>query len=273
MRDDEEQLDEDEDEDNRTRQYTIERSGFACRVLEMGIIAYGAHTYEELKTIAPDRVYAFDMNVRMERLRRHVASLNDIPKMLAFEGLPITSPNGNLGRIAWIEVCIDLALARLTSVRDIALFLVVETFELDLKPHQVSFNKLQGLGLPEAVLDDVKALADVAIDLRGERNRRVHRGEMRKHGGADHVMIQSASVWEAMGMPPGNIDALPSAENHGETYSLSVRCRAIADELNVEFREVANEVMDATIRVIDSLSEHFEPRWKEKLSRSKLGLS
>jgi hypothetical protein len=166
-------------------------------------VQLGDHTYHDWDDFvrrAPDFAYAWSVAGRLNVLEEAIIALRPIVQMLGVTEFPIPSQVRAIDRYVWLSATIDLALFRITAIRDCCYVLVNEVFELGINPRDLSLRRLK----EEAVLKKTKVLealltiGSIGIDLRVERNNRAHEGIQRPFGEDPHdtLIFKAAAMFE-----------------------------------------------------------------------------
>jgi hypothetical protein len=145
------------------------------------------HTYHDRDDFVrkdPDFAYAWSVGGRLNVLEEAIIALRPIVQMLGATEFPIPSDVRPIDRYVWLSATIDLALFRISAIRDCCYVLVNEVFELGINPRELSLRRLKEeqvlKGTP--ILEALLAVGSIGKDLRAERNKRAHEGIQRSFG-------------------------------------------------------------------------------------------
>lgn len=164
------------------------------------------HTYQDRNDFvrnAPDFAYAWSVGGRLNVLEEAIIALRPIVQMLGVKEFPIPSEVRDIDRYVWLSATIDLALFRVSAIRDCCYVLVNEVFELGINPRELSLRRLKReedlKGTP--VLEALLTIDSIGTDLRAERNKRAHEGIQRPFGEDSHdtLMFKLAAMYEGKG--------------------------------------------------------------------------
>ncbi len=158
--------------------------------------------WEDFENRAPELAYAWSVGARFNYLDESFIALRPIVQMLGVNSFPIHSEVRPITRYEWLRAIIDLALFRITAIRDCCFFLVSEVFEFQIKPIQMSIsilrkqNELQG----SQILDVLSEIASIGEAFRIERNERAHQGKQREFGESSHDTL----IFKVVAMSEGS---------------------------------------------------------------------
>jgi hypothetical protein len=104
------------------------------------------HTYQDWDDFGrkdPDFAYAWSVGSRLHVLEEAIIALRPIVQMLGVTEFPIPSKVRAIDRYVWISATIDLALFRISVIRDCSYVLVNAVFELGINPRELSLRRLK----------------------------------------------------------------------------------------------------------------------------------
>src|SRR2546421_5521251 len=164
------------------------------------------HTYHDWADFVrkdSDFAYAWSVSGRLNVLEEAIIALRPIVQMLGVTEFPIHSHVRAIDRYVWLSATVDLALVRISAIRDCCYVLVSEVFELGINPRDLSRRRLkQENSLKETpVLEALLTIGSIGKDLRAERNKRAHEGIQRTFGEdpQDTFMFKVAAMYEGKG--------------------------------------------------------------------------
>ena len=159
-------------------------------------------------------------------------------------------------RYVWLSATIDLALFRISAIRDCSFVLVNEVFELDINPRELSFRRLKKeevvKGTP--VLEALSTIGLVGKDLRTERNQRAHEGMQRPFGEDSHdtLIFKVAAMTEGRGS--GTVQDFNLEQEYANQVSL----------LHDTYVKEAEALRDAVLQLQELLVDPFYDRFERK---------
>ena len=178
----------------------------------------GFENYKQARDY-PDAVYVLNVGDRVDLLTRRVESLNLIGTMLWSRQFPLSFKQFPISRYEWLNITADTFLMRLISISDCALLLTNEVFRTGLKPHNCTIEALRKKGVPPAVVEALTSLRDSHIDLRNERNARIHHGIERRFSD-DDATFRTAALFEH------RLSGISGTDRYGRSIDLKRYFRA-----------------------------------------------
>jgi hypothetical protein len=242
---------------NQPKQFVISADDhdFVGRIFDLGIVALHFNSYEAASSY-PDVKYVLDVYDRLALLFDRVESLNHVGSLLwpkshtSIKSLPVSAYN-------YCNLIQDVFLVRIISVLDCCCLLAVEVLELDVDPRWANPRTIRKLSKDHPCCDELEGLADLQIDLRTERNVRVHRGEQELFTD-DDVTFKTAAVIATWGRGGGGTDI------HGRKINLRKSYNQAINHLRVKFCVNVEKLSGSLDDLYTSLSSEFENRWRLK---------
>ncbi|MDQ3172757.1 MAG: hypothetical protein M3Q91_03475 [Acidobacteriota bacterium] len=223
------------------------------------------HTYQDWDDFVrkdPDFAYAWSVGLRLNVLEEAIIALRPIVQMLGVTEFPIPSNVRAIDRYVWLSAMIDLALFRISVIRDCCFVLVNEVFELGINPRELSFRRLKAEGtlLRAPVLDCLSTIGSIGKDLRAERNKRAHEGIQRSFGEDSHdtLIFKVAAMTEEMGT--GTVQDFDLEHEYSNQVSL------LYDTYVKDAETLRDGVLQLQELLVDSFSDRFEQKEASKQS-------
>jgi hypothetical protein len=161
------------------------------------------HTYKNWDDFVrkdPDLAYAWSVGGRLNVLEEAIIALRPIVQMLGVTDFPIASQIRAIDRYVWLSATVDLALFRVSTIRDCCYVLVNEVFELQINGRELSLRRLRQEDVLKGttVITALLAIGSIGKELREERNKRAHEGIQRPFGEdpQDTFMFKFAAMTE-----------------------------------------------------------------------------
>ncbi len=162
--------------------------------------------WDDFERRDPHLAYASTVETRFNNLDDAIISLRTVVQMCGVQAFPVASSVRPIDRYQWIRALVDLALFRISAIRDCTYFLVSETFEFPFTRMDVNLRKLRKREelCGTEILACLEKIALIGGDFREERNARAHQGIQRAIGKGEHAtsIFQIASQVEANGTDP-----------------------------------------------------------------------
>jgi hypothetical protein len=217
------------------------------------------HTYQDWNDFVrkdPDFAYAWTVGGRLHVLEDAIIALRPIVQMLGATDFPIPSKVRPIDRFVWLNATIDLALFRISAIRDCSFVLVNEVFELGINPRELSLRRLkkkETMGGSQ-VLETLSTISSMGKDLRTERNRRAHEGIQRPFGEDSHdtLIFKVAAMTEEMGS--GTVQDFNLEQEYANQVSL----------LHDTYIKDAEMLRDGVFQLQELLVEPFYDRFERK---------
>lgn len=242
--------------------------------IQLGEDDYG-NDWNEFQRRNTAGAYAWQVGSQHEVLEQAIIALRPIQKFVRLRRLPIATTRGNITRDEWLRATIDLFLFRISGIRDHCLHLVSEVFELGLPPIDVKLKRvLNAVGIKGTELEGlIEQVASIGSDLRGERNKRAHKGVQRHL--TEEPFFKYLSLFEPAGskhksrskgpkrLPKDGSIPYQDVER-SEEYDLPTVYLALARKLETEFVPLGDEMVRAARELTDGLCDPFCERYHGK---------
>lgn len=186
-----------------------------------------------------------------------------VPQMLGVAEVPVKSRVRDITRYEWLQSCLELALYRFSSIRDISYHLVNELLELNIPSLDVRLTAIEkkiGQSHPEVVL----VLREIGLcgrAVRDDRNDRAHEGIIQL-GTDDDEMFKNAAMAEIMGFRPA--DRLTSCENVEERFDATGIYESAATNIYEKVVSETDTLLASVLELCDSLYEEFDTRYESR---------
>lgn len=215
------------------------------------------HDWDDFVRKDPDFAYAWSVGGRLNVLEEAIIALRPIVQMLGVTEFPIPSRVRAIDRYVWLSVTIDLALFRVSAIRDCCYVLVNKVFELGIKPRELSLRRLKQEDVLKAtpVLEALVTIGSIAKDLRSERNKRAHEGIQRPFGVDSHdtLIFKVSAMSEGKGS--GAVQDFDLEQEYAKQVSL------LYDTYVKDAEALRDAVLQLQELLVDPFVDRFE--WKE----------
>jgi hypothetical protein len=244
----------------RPRRYIVSSDNhrFVGRVYDLSVVGMYFDSYEKAAKF-PDAKYVLDVNERTTLLARRVESLNHVGALLwpnppiQLEALPISAYD-------FCNLIQDAFLMRTISILDCCCLLAVEVLELNIEPKRANIEQIKKRSGNHACCDKLRALSDLQLDLRTERNIRFHRGEEQALTD-DDITFQTMARFKHMG-------GMTGTNRHGRKINLRKSYTEAIDGLRRKFRVNLKSLSVSLDGLYDVLFTEFEKRFRPKFRNS-----
>jgi hypothetical protein len=214
------------------------------------------HDWDDFVRTDPDFAYAWSVGGRLNVLEEAIIALRPIVQMAGVTKFPIPSQVRDIVRYVWLSATIDLALFRVTAIRDCCFVLVNEVLELGINARELSLRRLKHeevlKGTP--VLEALTTIGSIAKDLRAERNKRAHEGIQMQFGEDSHdtLIFKVAAMSEGKGS--GTVQDFDLEQEYAKQVSL----------LYDTYVKDAEALRDAVLKLQELLVDPFVDRFERK---------
>jgi hypothetical protein len=209
-----------------------------------------------------DLAYAWSVGGRFNVLEEAIIALRPIVQMLGVTDFPIASQVRALDRYVWLSATIDLALFRVSTIRDCCYVLVNEVFELQINGRELSLRRLRQEDVLKGttVLTALLAIGSTGKELREERNKRAHEGIQRPFGEdpQDTFMFKFAAMTEGR----STVEDFDLKQEYAKQVTL----------LYETYVKESEALRDAVWQLQDVLVEPFGDRFERKQASKQSGI-
>lgn len=191
----------------------------------------------------PDKIYVYNVDFRINNLFNLVIGLSKIYTLLKYNSFPIKNSYGSIPRGKWLYIVWEIFLTRVSSVRDCIFFLICDIYEIEYNNvFEVNRKFLYNNPLIDSkIKKSINDIANIAKEIRDERNEMIHQGMKRSMYDA---MFYTISCFEAMDI---QVDA-PC--NYIEEYNdIIIKLESIIDKTYTQVEQELNKILNYLYQV------------------------
>ncbi len=241
----------------RPKRYVIasDNHEFVGRIYDLSIVGMYFDDYREVQKY-PDATYVLAVNERTTLLATRVESLNHVGDLL-WPKAPVRIETLPMSAYEFCNFVQDAFLMRTISILDCCCLLAADVLELNVRPRQANIDRIRSASGNHVCCEKLKAISDLQLALRTERNVRFHRGEEQPLTD-DDATFKTAALFTYRGQ------GMTGTDRFGRPIDLKRFYNEAIDGLRKKFRTSVKDLRAVLDDFYDSLLDEFEPRFKRK---------